>query len=188
MRSPRRCEKQGDDDQAERPEKNIPIYLKETVHGLLTYHFLPICLFAMDAVVTQTEPNSHKESRILGNKCSGSYPLYFHVQQINETKTGEDVDDVLNDGDVHGKPRILHADKPTRKAVKPQCGGSSPNANMEIDCSQILHFLSSLYQYERYFQYRILKDNQEERNTHSHTDGTYQQPGGFVQIMPSVCL
>ena len=98
------------------------------------------------SVIPHEQPQSHDETGILCDDCTPSHTLDLHAETIDERQAGEDVYDVLSDGDDHWKTSVLHTDIPTRETEQRQRGRSAPYDDIKIGGGKGSHIGCRPYQ------------------------------------------
>ena len=68
----------------------------------------------------------------MGDDGAPGHARNARMQHEYEHKTANDVDDVEDDGDPHGRLGVLHADKPSFEHIKRQVGRCCPDADVEV--------------------------------------------------------
>ena len=99
-------------------------------------------------IVSPEQSQGHQESRILGDDRPQGYAFYLHAEAVDQRQRGQDIDDVLSDGDHHRDARVLHADIPAGETIQPQYRRCAPNDDVEIDGGAGHHVIRRSYQPE----------------------------------------
>ena len=153
-------EKDGYGNQAERTEEDVPVHLEKTFHFTPVEQSFLVQVLPQRTIVGQPEQAGHSQSRILCHEGTEGHSFHFHAEGEDEKQAGGNVDDVLGEGDEHRETGVLHADVPAGKAVESQRGRSSPDADMEIQRSQLLHLFTGVHEGESQTVNRNLKYQQ----------------------------
>ena len=116
---------------------------------------------AQAAIIAEQQSHSHDETGILCDDGTQSHTLDPHAEAIDQRQRGEDVHHILHDADEHWEARVLHTDKPARKAVESQYGRSAPDNDKEIGLCIRQDISRGAYQRKRNPFHQYLKDNKQ---------------------------
>lgn len=176
--------------EAESAEEDVLVHIEERENRLSVPDG-----FCRDKILLETgdvvpfqQIKSREKSSPLSYNCAESHTFDFHSQSKHETKTGDDVRDVLTDGYCHRSLRVLHSDVPSVEGEESERSRSSEDTYIKIGTSERSHICrwgdepqSSLADERR-------DENEENGDADCDAKTAGEQTHHFMKISASPCL